>query len=274
MNMDLKKLVTFREILGKICLLAAIIAFTGVLDGLVSSFRKPSEMIDITIGGSADINGRLFGNAKTISDLTVERSSSDISIDFDSQLYSGFWFGEGMWRGRLITSGNLKPGNYRLSINYPGLDNMKPKDREKIAGMSSFSITVYENAEALQAASASVITRNTGVSPWIVFAVFFPFILAGGAVNYRISSIMEKLMAENGQAEIYRISKVERGFEVYFGLGSRHGLQSGEVIDLLDNKGQYLARIAVENTGFENSTALVGVYREVKPGYMVSRCMS
>lgn len=72
-------------------------------------------------------------------------------------------------------------------------------------------------------------------------------------------------MAKNGQAEIYRISRVEKGFEVYFGLRKKHGLGNGDVIDLLDDNGEYIARIAVENAGQDNSTALVGVYRSVKP---------
>lgn len=269
--MDLKKLLRTRAMLGKICLVAGILAFSGIFDVLVSSYRRPSNSLDVITGSSVDINGRLYGSAKASSDLMYQSTNPDLKLEFDQKLYSGFWFGEGMWRAKVAAPQNLQSGTYRISIKYPDLKNIKPKDLKKFEKLSNYTINVYEDAKALQAGSFSMITRTTGVSPWIVFAVFFPMILIGGAANYKISSILEFIMAENGQAEIYRISKVEKGFEIYFGLGKKHGLNNGDIISLLTDHGDYIAKIEVDNAGYENSTALVGVYRDVKPGYLVSR---
>lgn len=269
--MDLKKLLKTRTMLGKICLVAGILAFSGIFDVLVSSYRRPANNLDVITGSSVDINGRLYGSAKGSSDLMYQSSNPDLKLEFDQKLYSGFWFGEGMWRANVIAPQNLPSGNYKISIKYPDLKKLKPKDLKKFEKLSSYTINVYEDAKALQAGSFSLITRTTGISPWIVFGVFFPIILIGGAANYKISSILEIMMAENGQAEIYRISKVEKGFEVYFGLGKNHGLNKGDIISLLTDQGNYIAKVEVENAGLENSTALVGVYRDVKPGYLVSR---
>lgn len=269
--MDLKKLLKTRAMLGKICLVAGILAFSGIFDVLVSSYRRPANSLDVVTGSSVDINGRLYGSAKASSDLMYHSSHPDLKLEFDQKLYSGFWFGEGMWRANVIAPRDLQSGTYRISIKYPDLQNIKPKDLKKFEKLSNYTINVYEDTNALQAGSFSMITRLSGVSPWLVFAVFFPMILIGGAANYKISSILEIIMAENGQAEIYRISKVEKGFEIYFGLGKKHGLKNGDIISLLTDNGDYIAKIEVENAGLENSTALVGVYRDVKPGYLVSR---
>jgi len=269
--MNIKKLLNTRAMLGKICLVAGLLAFFGIFDVLVSSYKRPANSLDVVSGSSVDINGRLYGSAKGSSDLLYQSSKSGLKLEFDQKLYSGFWFGEGMWRANVIAPQNFQPGTYKISIRYPDLQNIKPKDLKKFEKLSSYTINVYEDAKALQAGSFSMTTRVAGVSPWIVFAVFFPIIIIGGAANYKISSILEHIMAQNGQAEIYRISKVEKGFEVYFGLGKKHGLKNGDIIDLLTEHGDYIAKIAVENAGYENSTALVGVYRYVKPGYLVSK---
>lgn len=268
--MDQKKLIKTRAVLGKLCLIAGLLAFSAVSDILVSSYRKPANSLDVVTGSTVDINGRLYGSAKSVSDLQYSITSSDLKLEFDKNLYSGFWFGEGMWRGKVVAAGTIQSGSHTIRIRYPDIKDIKPKDLEKFNKLSSYTINVHEDTKALHAGSYSVFTRLSGLSPWVVFGVFFPLILIGGALNYRISGILEKIMVKNGQAEIYRISRVEKGFEVYFGLGKKHGLGNGDVIDLLDDNGEYIARIAVENAGQENSTALVGVYRSVKPGYLVS----
>lgn len=269
--MNLKKLIMTRAILGKICVVAGLLAFSSVFDGLVSSYRKPANSLDVVAGSTVDINGRLYGSAKAVSDLSYTISDPGLKLEFDHNLYSGFWFGEGMWRGKISAPQDMGSGSYIIKMKYPDVNNIKPKDLKKFQKLSTYTINVHEDRNAMHAASLSFLTRISGVSPWIVFGFFFPLLLVGGAINYRISTILEILMAKNGQAEIYRISRVEKGFEVYFGLGQKHGLGKGDIIDLLSDHGDYIAKIEVENAGYENSTALVGVYRDVKPGYLVSR---
>lgn len=269
--MDLKKLLKIRIILGKICVFAGILAMAGISDGLITAYRNPTNSFDMVAGYSLDINGKLFGNAKSVKDLGYEKSSSDINIAFDEKLYSGFWFGEGMWRAVITADKNIKPGNYRISIKYPDLRNIKQKYLNKIEKMSNFSINVYEDQQALRRGAKSIITRYAAISPWAIFAAFFPILIIATAISYLISNKIEELMIEIGQAEIYRVTRVEKGFEIYFGLGKKHGVEKGDILDLLNDEGAYIAKIEVENGGIENSTALVGVYRDVKPGYLVAR---
>lgn len=269
--MDIKKLLATRAIIGKICVMAGIIAFVSIFDVLVSSYRTPENTHDVVRGSSVDINGRLYGSAKGVADLEYSASNPDVRINFDQKLYSGFWFGEGMWRGTIAVPESIGSGSYKISLKYPGVQNLKQKDVKKFEKLSNYTINVFDDEKAMREASYSMIKRMTNVSPWVTFAVFFPIILVGAIINYKMSSILEILMAEIGQAEIYRINRVDKGFEVYFGLGKKHGLNNGDIVNLLSDKGDYIAKLEVENAGYENSTALVGVYREVKPGFFVSR---
>lgn len=272
-SIESSKLINNRIIFGRMCILASIISLIGIFDGLIASYRKPANNLDIITGRSIEMIGKVYGNAASINDLSFTSDSPDLILLLDEKFFSGYWLGDGMWRGELKAASSLRPGIYNIKINFRDLSNIKPDALEKIEKLSTYTINVYSDAKALRQSDLSFIKRFTGVSPWTISVLFFPVVLISGGLIFIISTKLETEMARYGLAEIYRVSKHACGLEVFFGLGKKHGLEDGEKINLFNESGTLLTEIVVDNIGSENSSAVIDI-QKIRPGYMVARVSS
>lgn len=267
---DNNKLMSNRIIFGRISIIAVIIVIIGILDALVASYRKPANDLDIITGRSSEIIGKLYGNVKNINDIGFTSDSPYLKLIFDEKLFSGYWLGEGMWRGEIKTDYSLLPGKYQIKIIFNDISNIKPDDRIKVEKLSTYTVNVYSDAKALRQSSLSFIKRFTGISPWSIAIVFFPIVLISGALVFVISGRIDTDMAQHGFAEVYRVSRHENGLEIFFGLGKNHGLAVGEKMYLFNESGDILTEIVVDNIGKETSSAVINMPK-IKPGCMVGR---
>ena len=78
-------------------------------------------------------------------------------------------------------------------------------------------------------------------------------------------------MAASGQAEVYRVTKGDGGYEIRFGLGSAHGISPGARVAIYDEAGQQVGTGTVEISNQRISVALVSSDQPIKAGYLVSR---
>jgi hypothetical protein len=54
---------------------------------------------------------------------------------------------------------------------------------------------------------------------------------------------VEQLLADQEQAEIFRVKRADAGFEVWFGLEKRQGVEAGARVDICsENGGRYATR--------------------------------
>ena len=207
---DVNKIISNRDIFGKIFILASIIALIGVFDALISSYRKPANEIDIITGRSVEMIGKVYGKVESEDDISFISDSPHLTLILDKTLFSGYWLGEEMWRGELKADSYLRQGRYNIKIKFNDLSIIKAEDREKVKKLSNYTINVYSNAKALRENELSLIKRFTGLSPWLIAIAFFPIVLISGYVIFIISGRIETLMAERGVAEIYRVSRHEK----------------------------------------------------------------
>lgn len=264
------RLVNNRTIFGRICILASLIALSGIFDGLISSYLMPANNMDMIRGRSMEMIGKVYGNVTSVNDLSFTSDSPELMLFLDNKLFSGYWLGDGMWRGELKADSSLRPGRYQIKINFHDLSNIKPDARKKVEKLSTYTVNVYSDAKALRMADLSLIKRFTGISPWLISIFFFPIVLISGGLIFIISGKLDTDMAQNGLAEIYRVSKHDSGLEVFFGLGKNHGLEAGEKMHLFNESGALVTEIVVDNIGNENSSAVVDISL-VRPGCMVAR---
>ncbi len=82
---------------------------------------------------------------------------------------------------------------------------------------------------------------------------------------------MEGLLAQQGQAEVYQVKKMEGGYLVGFGLGTAHGVQPGARLPLFNEEGQTLGTVEVKESSATDSLALIISDQEIRPGFTVSR---
>ncbi|MBF0390485.1 MAG: hypothetical protein HQK71_10325 [Desulfamplus sp.] len=268
---DKAKLINNRLIFSRICTIALIIAIIGILDTLISLYRKPANDLDIIAGRSLEVVGKVYGNSTNIRDIGFSLDSAGLSLIFDNKLFSGYWLGEDMWRAELKADSSLPPGRYKIKILFHDLSNIKPDDLIKVDKLSTYTVNVYSDAKALRQSDLSFIKRFTGISPWLISIVFFPIVLMSGALVFIISGKLETQMAQNGFAEVYRVIKHDNGFELFFGLGTNHGLTVGDKIKIMNESGETITEAVANNIGKENSSALAAAIKQIRPGFMVAK---
>ncbi|MCM2286322.1 MAG: hypothetical protein NDI81_16180 [Desulfobacula sp.] len=268
--MDKNRRMHKRMILGRLCLFVSIMAMISVLDGLTAAHRKPDNDLDIITGRSFKITGNVYGNVKKARDIGVVSDSPELSLNFDEDIFSGYFLGVEMWRAELKAGSALSPGRYHLRLVPPDLPEIKPGDRQKLDALLSYTVNVYADAKAQRQGSLSLINRYTGVSPWFSAIGFFLAAVLTGVWIFVISGKIEADLAEQGFAEIYRVSKNAGGLEIFFGLGQCHGLEDGEKIGLFNASGDLLKELVVETIGKETSSAKVDLLN-IRPGFMVAR---
>ncbi|MBF0468598.1 MAG: hypothetical protein HQK61_06895 [Desulfamplus sp.] len=269
---DSNKLISNRVIFGRICLFAFLITLTGILDGLIASYRKPANDIDIIIERPIEMIGKVYGKVTTPDDIIFISDSPNLALLLDKDIFSSHWFGEDMWRGELKANSSLRPGKYNIKIKFRDVSMIKLDDREKVEKLSVYTVNVHSDAKAMRQSDLSLIKRFTGISPWSIAIAFFPIIVIAGGLIFIISGKLDAQMAQKGMAEIYRVSRHSRGLEVFFGLGRTHGLEAGEKMHLFNESGDLVTELVVENIGKETSSAVIDMPK-IRPGCMVARIL-
>ncbi len=260
--MNLEAWSRWRSITGRAGALLCILCVISGLDGLAAQFRtSPNEFMALP-GESIHVNGPCSPDIQDVSQLTYESTSDGIRLQFEG-MHSGFWLGGSMWRGLLELSGDLRPGDYGVVVRPRDIPGEKP--------FALFIIRVFANADALRQASRSLIQRTFGISPWLVLAVSIGLTVLALALVYGISQKREHLMADLGRAEIYRVAKTEGFYEVAFGLGTMHGIRTGDSLPILNYRGELVGHVTVTQSYDQDASGTVDLDTVVKPGFVVTR---
>ncbi len=260
--MDLDQASRWRSIAGRLGSLLCFLAFLALLDGLSARFREPESLIKLLPGMSAEINGPLQGEVRSVKELVYLSDSDDLKVSFTT-VHKGYFLGGDMWRGQIMVSPAIKPGEYHVSV--------APRWSTSKEATPAFRILVFADPLSLQRSSKSLVRRYTSFSPWGAAAACLPLILLAFAAVFLLSQKMDSLLARQGRAEIYRVVRKDGVYEIRFGLGTAHGVHPGLELQVYNPQGQAVALARVEESAQEDAMAVVTADQEVRPGYMVSR---
>jgi len=259
--MNLDQASRWRNLAGKAGAFFFLLMFIGILDALIAQFRQPPNVLHVLPGTSVEINGSLEERVRGIQELTYISSSDLIRLSFETT-HPGFWFGGQMWRGMLTIRPPIEPGEYSLTVI--------PKGKTPQKSRLVFRIKVYPDLSSYQQSFKSLIRRYLGISPWWVAVFSFPLTALVFGMVFYFSQKTGYLMAQEGKAEVYRVKKGEAGHEIAFGLGTRHGVQPGHRLILLNESGQPVGTAEVREASETDSVAITGLDCMVRPGYIVS----
>jgi hypothetical protein len=260
--MNLDQASALRKLAGKACMLFCLVAFLAVLDGLIAKFREPVNVFQVLPGEVVDINGPIPEDIKGPEALTYVSDSQDLTVAFET-VHSGYFLGGNMWRGRLWVGRNLHAGKYTVTV--------RPKDYPPGKPGYQLRVVVHPDPLSQRAAFQSISKRLTGRSPYLLAAACLPLMgLTLGAV-YLLSRRIEELQAERGLAEIYHVARNGAQCLVTFGLGTRHGLNPGDEISVLDPQGNLVGTAEVQQSSDRDSVGLGILDQSIRPGYFVSR---
>ncbi|MHC1727153.1 MAG: hypothetical protein AB9866_14295 [Syntrophobacteraceae bacterium] len=231
-------------------------------DGGIAYLREPFNSLRMLPGESMRLTGPMAPGVADLEAMTFQSDSGSIAMNLE-ELISGFWLGARMWRGTLRLSADIEPGKYLVSVY--------GKEDQKKVGDNTFQIIVYKDLQAYLSDSKSLIQRYSGFSPWSVTAFSFLLVLLTCGLLYLLAGKRDRLMAEQGEAEIYHITKDDSGLSVYFGLGERNGVEKGSVLLLMDSREQALEEIMVDSVSETDAVAKVGLDRKVRTGFLVKK---
>ena len=254
--MTLEQATRARKRLGRIGAIICILFFVSILDTCVARFREPLFTVNVLPGGSEPVEGQLDHQVKELPPMRIETPDARVRLKVE-KLQSGFWFGGSMWIGDISAAGDTPPGTYDILVFTLDPPSAKP--------VAAFRAVVYPDAAALRESSFSVIQRTLDIRPWMVAVVCMPALGIVLFLMWFFSQMVEKLLAEQGRAEIFYVKKADAGFEVWFGLGERHGVEPGLRVDICTENGQPICDAVVQRVESENGMALADARAERLP---------
>ncbi len=260
--MNLDGIAKLKDRIAKIAAFLCLLCVICVLDGAVAYFREPFNTLKLLPGDTVKLTGPMAPGATSVEGMAIETSSDSVSATLE-EVISGFWMGGKMWRGTLKLSPQIAPGNYLFSVF--------GKEDQKRVGSNVFQVIVYLDQNSRLADSRSLILRNSGVSPWVMACIFLGFVVVCCLALFFISGERDRLMAERGEAEVFHITKDENGLSIYFGLGSKNGVEKGTALLLMDPERELVGEITVESVSDGDGVAKVGLQSPVIPGYIVKK---
>ena len=260
--MNLEQTSRWHDLFGWAAAAFCLLAFLALLDGLIGQWRDSANLIKLLPGMTAEIDGPLQEEVQGIQELTYLSYSKDLKLTF-ATVHKGYFLGGLLWQGQITAGPHLPPGEYHLTV--------APSRSTSPQASLGFRIMVFSDPLSLQHSSKSLIRRHLGLSPYGAAGLCVPAILlAFGAVFY-LTLKLDRLLAQKGKAEIYRVIRREGSFEVHFGLGTEHGMQPGLELGVYNPRGKSVGLARVEKATPKDAIAVVTTDLEIRPGFMVCR---
>jgi hypothetical protein len=164
-----------------------------------------------------------------------------------TEVFSGFWLGNTMWRGKVRVSANALPGEYVIKV--------RDARDAKISPALVFLAKVYPDALSLRKSHGPYLERYYGITAGWAASILFPGLGIILLFNFVVSTRLEKALADTGQAEVYMVKRVPEGIQIAFSLGKRQGLKSGEQLEILNSQGAKVGEAEVLTLGETDSIA-------------------
>jgi hypothetical protein len=247
---------------GRTGTLLCVLLLLAILDALVARFREPLNHFSCLPGSRIAVNGPLAEKINDPRELTYRVNSKDIQLVFEA-VQTGYWLGGNMWNGTLLIGPGIQPGGYQLTVH--------SKIGTRKSSPSLFEIKVVKDLTSYHHQSKSFIERSLEINPWKIVLFLIPFILLTFGIVFYLSHRAENLLAEQGKAEVYRVTKGETGYQIFFGLGKNHGIQAGHRLTVIDNQGREVGSIIVQEVFEGHSTARLDSGLNVSPGFIISK---
>jgi hypothetical protein len=239
-----------------------LLAFLALIDGLISQWRDPANLIKLLPGMSAEIDGPLEEEVPGVQHLTYFSDSEELKLNL-ANVHKGYFLGGNLWQGQVTASPRIQPGEYHLTV-------VPLRSTSKEASLG-FRIMVFADPLSLQLSSRSLIRRYTGVSPWAAAGLCVPGILLAFGALFYLSTQRDRLLAQKGRAEIYRVVKRDGSLEIHFALGTAHGIQTGLELRIYNPRGKEVGLARVESVTPADAVALVTGGQEIRPGFLIAK---
>jgi hypothetical protein len=258
--MSERGLLRLRGVLGWLATACCLCAGLALADGFIDSFRTGPNTFSILPGGSESLSSPLPANAADASSMRVAIDHPGLTLKVITQS-QGFWMGNRMWQGQVQAAADTKPGTATVTLRAPEDDGSGPAQL--------FTLQIFPDQDALNAASNSRIRRATGRSPLTAAAASGIAALCLGLLVYLTSRQLAILWTRQGKAVVYMTKKTPDGLLISFELGADHGLATGASVTVCDDSGMTVAMASVMRCSAADAAALVVGEGKVELGNIV-----
>jgi len=216
------------------------------VDSLISRFVYEFNVFYTQVDGQYDLTGVMPEKSEKKADLVAETDSPEVILEF-TEVFSGFWLGNTMWRGKVRVSPKALPGEYVIKV--------RDARDTKINPALVFLAKVSADEQSLRKSHGPYLSRYYGITAGWAASILFPGLAIIMLFNYGVSCRLEKELANLGQAEIYMVKRVPEGIQIAFSLGKKQGLKRGEKLDILNSHGVAVGEAEVLTPGETDSMA-------------------
>ncbi|MDE7242201.1 hypothetical protein, partial [Desulfovibrio sp.] len=214
------------------------VALLGLFDGLLAEMRGGTNQLELLPGESLTLSGPAVLKNPVASDLVARMTPPDAPLRFSLEgFFTGYWFGNGMWRGEVMAAPDAAPGSYGLRITFKGAVGQAPQ---------VYTLIVHADARARREASLSFLRRLLGINPFVLAAVCGGAgVLLGGA-TYAFGRRHVRLLAELGCSEVYRAAPAGGGLRLWCLSAKAMAPRPGTLCPVLDAGGAVIGEARAE----------------------------
>jgi hypothetical protein len=244
---SLKQSLRLRKLLGRAGAVIVILFFAAVLDSCVARFRAPLFTVHLLPGASELVEGQVDHDLKELSLLRVETSHASVQLQIE-RFQSGYWLGGSMWVGVISAAPEAAAGTYALRVFAP--------HRPPATPVAAFQAIVYPDYAALRRSFLSVMRRRFDIAPGMVALACLPALGLVMGLFFLLGRGIDRLLADQGRAEVFLVKSTPGGTALYFGLGRRHGVVPGMRVDVWAESGRPICAAVVQQVDADNAMAL------------------
>lgn len=185
----------YQRLFGAISGVFLLIALISLFDGLIAQMRQGANELEFLPGQALTLSGPVALKNPVNSDVLARFTPADAPFHFELEgFFTGYWFGNGMWRGAVIADNFGETGEYGLRISFKGAPAQSAQQ---------YKLLLFADAAAMRADSLSWIRRYFDLNPFIL-AAFSGFIgILGGIATYWFGRRFGNLLSRLGLAEVY-----------------------------------------------------------------------
>lgn len=180
---------------GAFAALCLGIALVTLIDGLIAQMRAGNNELQFLPGEQIVLSGPAALKNPLASDLIARFKPENAPFTFNLEgFFTGYWFGNGMWRGEIAAFPQAEPGQYLLNISFRGAPAQS---------VQTYTLLVFADFAAMQAASRSLIYRYTGLNPFLLAALFGGFGILLGSITYFYGRLFFLCLKHLGLSPVY-----------------------------------------------------------------------
>lgn len=224
--------------LGLISGVLLAVALMGLFDGLLAEMRAGANQLELLPGEAATISGPSALKNPVNSDIVARFTPPDAPLRFTLEgFFTGYWFGNGMWRGEIRADPEAAPGSYGLRVSFRGALGQAAQN---------YTLVIREDAVAQRAGSLSFLRRWFGVNPFLLAAFCGGLGVLLGAATYAFGRRHARLLAAMGCSEIYRMGCADGTCRIWCLAAGPLAPRPGTVRMVLDPAGTIIGEARVE----------------------------